>query len=133
MRIGAEPNWPVIIFLQLGVSHDLITRILESMFEGQDVPFRNAGRLRVVEWITYAVQDWARQVVRAGRSERGMDPWVGELMTECVAFAGNPPRAQNEGGLSPQDLLRETKEVKATVDGLAGLGIGSFRGSMGFM
>ncbi|KAK9776740.1 putative Non-repetitive/WGA-negative nucleoporin C-terminal-domain-containing protein [Seiridium cardinale] len=132
-RIGADPNWPVILFLQLGVSHDLLARILETMFEGQDVPFRGAGRLRVVEWVTYAVHDWARQVVRAGRPERALEPWVSELMADCETLAQNPPRAQNEGGLPPQDLLREVREVKKTVDGFSGLGMGSFRGSMGFL
>ncbi|KAF2999093.1 hypothetical protein E8E14_006599 [Neopestalotiopsis sp. 37M] len=132
-RIGADQNWPVILFLQLGVSHDLLVRILETMFEGQDVPFRGAGRLRVVEWIAYAVHDWARQLARAGRADRALEPWVSELIAECEAFAQNPPRSQNEGGLPPQELLREVREVKKTVEGLGGLGIGSFRGSMGFL
>ncbi|KAH6659382.1 Non-repetitive/WGA-negative nucleoporin C-terminal-domain-containing protein [Truncatella angustata] len=133
-RIGADTNWPVILFLQLGVSHDLIARILEGMFEGQEMPFRNGARLRVVEWITHVVHDWTRQAVRAGRSERSLEPWVSELMAGCEAVAQNSPaRAQNDGGLSSQDLLREVKEVKKAVDGFAGLGAGSFRASMGFL
>lgn len=132
-RIGADQNWPVIMFLQLGVSHDLLVRILESMFENQDVPFRGAGRLRVVEWIAYAVQDWARQLARAGRSDGALPPWVNDLIAECEALALSPSRSQNEGGLPPQELLREVREVKKTVDGLGGLGIGSFRGSRGFL
>lgn len=133
-RIGADTNWPALLFLQLGVSHDLITRILEQMFEGQDVPFRNAGRFRVIEWIIYVVQAWSREISRSGRSERGLEGWVLELINECDAvFRAPPARAQNEGGIPLNVLAREVKEIKKTVEGLSGMGTGSFRGSMGFM
>lgn len=131
-RIGADPSWPITVFLQLGVSNDLVTRILEQMFEGQDVPFRGAGRARVVEWITYVVRGWVRDIARGGRPERGLENWVGELMTECETFIRSA-RSSNEGGMELAQLGREVREVKRAVDGLAGAGAGSLRGSMGFL
>ncbi|KAH8680837.1 non-repetitive/WGA-negative nucleoporin [Xylariales sp. PMI_506] len=132
-RIGANPNWPVDIFLQLGVSHDLITRILEQVFEGQDVPFRGHGRLRVVEWIVYVVDSWARDASRTGR---GLESWVGELLEECEALVKSNPRGNNEGGMELPDLARAVRDVKKTVDGQSGVigGSGSFgRSGVGFM
>ncbi|KAI1854072.1 hypothetical protein JX266_001213 [Neoarthrinium moseri] len=130
-RIGADFDWPVLLFLQLGVSHDLVTRILEQMFESQDVPFRGVGRLRVVEWIIYVVHAWVREITRSARPERGLESWVSELMAECEALVRNPPQGQASQALA--DLAREAREVKKAVDGLAGVGSGSFRGSMGFL
>jgi nuclear pore complex protein Nup155 len=131
-RIGADVQWPVALFVQLGVSHDLITRILERMYESQEIPFRGAGRTRVVEWITSAVSSWVKEVSRRGGNERGLEPWVGDLMAECSSVVRSA--RGNEGGLEVAELGREVAEVKRNVDGLVGgVGRGSFGGSLGFM
>ncbi|KAI1493487.1 Non-repetitive/WGA-negative nucleoporin C-terminal-domain-containing protein [Biscogniauxia mediterranea] len=117
-RIGADVNWPIIVFLQLGVSHDLVVRVLETMFEAQEVPFRGAGRGRVVEWITYAVGQWVRDLGRQGRPEARLEPWVGELIAECDVWASTNVRGTSERGTDSRDLARNVKEVKRAVDGL---------------
>ncbi|KAI1495484.1 Non-repetitive/WGA-negative nucleoporin C-terminal-domain-containing protein [Biscogniauxia marginata] len=117
-RTGADVNWPIIVFLQLGVSHDLVVRVLETMFEAQEVPFRGAGRGRVVEWISYAVSQWIRDLGRHGRPEARLEPWVGELIAECDGWASTNARGTNERGTESRDLARNVKEVKRAVDGL---------------
>lgn len=131
-RIGADVNWPITLFLQLGVSYDLVTRVLEQIFEGQEVPFRGAGRIRVVEWIVGLVSNWVREVSRRGGSERGLEIWVSELIGECGIVARTA--RSNEGGVEIAELVRQAGEVKRAVDGLVGgVGRGSFGGSMGYL
>jgi len=117
-RIGADVHWPVNLFLHLGVSHDLVVRVLETMYEAQEIPFRGAGRGRVVEWICHVVNLWVRDLGRHGRPEARLEPWVGELMAECDTWASANIRGTNEGGADPRDLAREVKDVRRAVDGL---------------
>ncbi|ORY58196.1 Non-repetitive/WGA-negative nucleoporin C-terminal-domain-containing protein [Pseudomassariella vexata] len=130
-RINADPSWPVVLFLNLNTSHDLVVRVLEGMFDGQDVPFRGQARLRVVEWILYAVRSWMREVQRSGRSE-GLPPWVSEMLAGCETFMLSA-RGANDGGMETQQLAREVREMKRSVDGFAVVGRGSFASSMGYL
>ncbi|RYP53607.1 hypothetical protein DL768_001471 [Monosporascus sp. mg162] len=144
-RSNADVNWPVQLFLGLGVSHDLVTRVLEHMFEAQEVPFRGAARARLVEWIVFAASRWAGELSRRGGPEATrLDPWVGELVAECATWMqtlvsqqparGNGNRNPNPGGLDPRDILRNLRELKKTVEsfGGGGAGLGGLRGSLGF-
>ncbi|KAI1098740.1 nucleoporin-domain-containing protein [Jackrogersella minutella] len=117
-RIRADVNWPVIVFLNLGVSYDLVVRVLEQMFEAQEVPFRGAGRARVIEWITYAVGQWIRDLSRNGRPEARLDPWVGDLILECDNWVSANVRSVSEGGSDIRDISRSLKEVRRAVEGL---------------
>lgn len=129
-RIGADVHWPINLLLHLDVSHDLVVRVLESMFEAQAVPFRGAGRARLVEWICHAVNLWVRDLGRHGRPDARLEPWVGELITECDNWATANVRGTNEGGADPRDLAREIKEVRRTVENLIVAPMGTR--SMGF-
>ncbi|KAI0435468.1 Non-repetitive/WGA-negative nucleoporin C-terminal-domain-containing protein [Xylaria sp. FL1042] len=117
-RIGADVNWPINLFLHLDVSHDLVVRVLETMFEAQDVPFRGAARARLVEWICHAVTLWVRELGRHGRPEARLEPWVGELIANCDTWASANARGVNEGGKDLRDIIREVKDVRRVVDGL---------------
>ncbi|KAI2622300.1 nucleoporin-domain-containing protein [Hypoxylon sp. NC1633] len=116
-RIGADINWPVIVFLNLGVSHDLVLRVLEHLFEAQEVPFRGAGRVRLVEWITFVVSEWVRDIRRNGRPEARLEPWVSELMVECDSWTSANARIDNEGGTDIRDIARSVKDVRRSVEG----------------
>ncbi|KAK7756679.1 hypothetical protein SLS62_001120 [Diatrype stigma] len=158
-RHNADVNWPVLLFLNLGVSYDLVARVLEHMFEAQEVPFRGngagGGRVRLAEWIVFVLGRWVNDLSRRGGPadvQVRLDPWVADLVTECETFlqqvagataaapvaarGGNGNNANNRnnpGGLDPRDILRNLREVKRAVEGLAGgPGLGSLRGSLGF-
>ncbi|KAI1422015.1 Non-repetitive/WGA-negative nucleoporin C-terminal-domain-containing protein [Xylaria sp. FL1777] len=124
-RIGADVNWPVNLFLHLDVSHDLVVRVLETMFEAQDVPFRGAARARLVEWICHAVGLWIRELGRHGRPEAKLEFWVGELIADCDTWASANVRGTNEGGKDPRDIAREVKDIKRAVEGLIVAPVGS--------
>ncbi|KAG6036656.1 hypothetical protein E4U41_005580, partial [Claviceps citrina] len=64
--IGADPTWPAQLFLSLGVSHDMIVRVLETIFDTQDYGFSGMARNRIVELIAYVVDDWVGEVRRRG-------------------------------------------------------------------
>ncbi|KAI1764492.1 nucleoporin-domain-containing protein [Hypoxylon sp. FL1150] len=130
-RIGADVHWPIAAFLTLGVNYDLVVRVLEQMFEAQEVPFRGAGRARMVEWITHTVGLWIRDLGRNGRPEARLDPWVGELMAECDNWVSENGRINNEGGADIRDIARAVKDVRRAVDGLVVSPVAS-RSSMGF-
>ncbi|OTB09916.1 hypothetical protein K445DRAFT_323510 [Daldinia sp. EC12] len=116
-RIAADVNWPVIVFLNLGVSFDLVVRVLEQMFEAQEVPFRGPGRARIVEWITYAVSQWIRDLSRNGRPEARLEPWISDLILECENWVSTNLRTINEGGADMRDIARSLKEIKRAVEG----------------
>ncbi|KAI0161937.1 nucleoporin-domain-containing protein [Hypoxylon sp. FL1284] len=117
-RANADVNWPIALFLSLGVNYDLVVRVLEQMFEAQEVPFRGAGRVRIIEWITYAVGQWIRDLSRNGRPEARLDSWVSELMAECDGWVSTNMRNNNEGGADIGDIARAVREVRRAVDGL---------------
>lgn len=117
-RTGADINWPVAVFLSLGVSCDLVVRVLEEMFQTQEVPFRGAGRVRVIEWITFAVGQWIRDLGRNGRPEARLDPWVSDLMLGCDNWVSANIRSNNEGGADIKDIARSVKEIRRAVEGL---------------
>ncbi|KAI1652950.1 nucleoporin-domain-containing protein [Daldinia decipiens] len=116
-RIAADVNWPVIVFLNLGVSFDLVVRVLEQMFEAQEVPFRGPGRVRIVEWITFAVSQWIRDLNRNGRPEARLEPWINDLILECENWVSTNLRTSNEGGADMRDITRSVKEIKRAVEG----------------
>ncbi|KAI0452033.1 Non-repetitive/WGA-negative nucleoporin C-terminal-domain-containing protein [Xylaria acuta] len=124
-RIGADVHWPINLFIHLDVSHDLVVRVLESMFEAQNVPFRGAGRARLVEWICHAVNQWVRDLGRHGRPDARLEPWVGELIIECDTWASANVRSTNEGGADPRDLAREVREVRRVVENLVVAPVGT--------
>ncbi|KAH9908322.1 nucleoporin-domain-containing protein [Xylariomycetidae sp. FL2044] len=124
-RINAEVSWPIMLFLNLGVSHDMIAHVLERMFEAQEVPFRGPGRIRVAEWVIFVVRHWVRELSRHGRPESRLEPWVAELLRSCEQVI----RSSNnnvEGGTDPTELAREVRELLRTVDGMT---LPSMRGS----
>lgn len=95
--VGADNAWPVLLFLQLGVSHALLVRVLERIFDAQEAPFTGRRRVRVVEWVNAAVEAWLREVERRGGvgaagaangkgiggGESTLGAWVGELLARC--------------------------------------------------
>ncbi|KAF4583187.1 nucleoporin Nup157/170 [Ophiocordyceps camponoti-floridani] len=119
--IGADPTWPVQLFLALGVSHDMIVRVLENVFDTQDYGFSGNARNRVVELIVYVVSSWASEVRRRGGSDKGgsMGPSVGELLTRCEDALPLPGQGSNGGGADLADVRRALKTVRREVAGLA--------------
>ncbi|OTB00577.1 hypothetical protein M426DRAFT_15384 [Hypoxylon sp. CI-4A] len=129
-RSNANVNWPVIVFLDLGVSHDLVVRVLDQMFDAQEVPFRGAGRVRIVEWIIYSINEWVRELSRKGRPEARLEPLVSELIVECDNWVAANSRVGNEGGADIRDIARNVKQLRRDVEGMVASPVSNR--SMGF-
>lgn len=128
--IGADPSWPVMLFLNLGVPHALVAQVLENVFDAQEAPFTGRRRKTVVQWIAAVVEAWVRDVERRGTVGKGgdaaMGAWVGELLLradECLVQI-------TAGGAMPAEvaeLRRVVKALKRSVDGILGdVATGSF-------
>lgn len=122
--IGADPAWPVLLFLQLGVSHAMIVRVLERILDTQEAPFTGRRRKAVVEWINAAVDAWVHDVERrgisAGKGDLSMAPWVVDLMeraeqtvAEIVNLIRDP--AARAGA---EDAYRTARGLRTTVGNL---------------
>ncbi|KAK3938258.1 Non-repetitive/WGA-negative nucleoporin C-terminal-domain-containing protein [Diplogelasinospora grovesii] len=141
--IGADPCWPVLLFLRLGVSHALIVRVLEGILDAQEAPFTGRRRKVVVQWIGVAVEAWVHEVERRGAvavgggggGEGAIGQWVSDLLGRAdealVQIAGAGGR--NLGQADMEELLeiqRATRALKRNVDALANAelqGLGSLR------
>ena len=119
--IGADPCWPVQLFLTLGVSHDMIVRVLEGVFETDDWGFGGANRSRIVELIVYAVNDWVADVRRRGGSGKAgsIGASVSDLLHKCEQQLPGPGRASNTGGSDLADVKRVLAKLQREVAGLS--------------
>lgn len=132
--IGADPTWPVRLFLGVGVSHDVVVRVLGHVFDTQDYGFNAPGRrVRLVELILFVVGEWSREVRRRGGGGGGlgvggagkMGGEVGELLERCEgALGGNQG---NVGGMEVGELRRGVRTLRREVGSLVERMGGSLR------
>ncbi|KAI8715312.1 hypothetical protein NCS52_01038600 [Fusarium sp. LHS14.1] len=119
--IGADPTWPVQLFLTLGVSHDMIIRVLEVVFDSQDYGFSGSVRNRMIELIVFVVSDWLAEVRRRGGAGKGgaVGQSVADLLKRCDDALPPPGHGNNAGGADLADVRRVLKALKREVDGLS--------------
>lgn len=111
--IGADPCWPVLLFLHLGVPHALITHVLEDMFEAQESPFNGRRRRFVVQWITVAIEAWVRDAERRGikGGESAIGTGIADLLArceECITELASSTRNATEN----EELMETRKAIK---------------------
>ncbi|KAK4134538.1 nucleoporin-domain-containing protein [Trichocladium antarcticum] len=151
--VGADPCWPVLLLLGLGVPHALVVQVLENVLDAQEAPFTGRRRKAVVQWIARAVEGWVREVERrgglgavaaggAGVGGTGtgevVGVWVSELLHRAdealvgIVPAGGNSRAAAGGPAAAAEaeevaeLRRMVRMLKRGVDGilLGGDGVG---------
>ncbi|KAH6856127.1 Non-repetitive/WGA-negative nucleoporin C-terminal-domain-containing protein [Chaetomium sp. MPI-CAGE-AT-0009] len=150
--IGADPCWPVLLFLNLGVPHALVVQVLENLFDAQESPFTGRRRRVVAHWIAVSVDAWVREVERRAAGALGananggggdgvMGAWVSELLVradECLAqiapaaASAAAAGARTAAGAEAEEVLelrRVVKGLKRSVDGIVG-GEGLLGGSL---
>lgn len=130
--IGAPATWPVELFLGVGVSHDVVCRVLEHVFDTQDYGFDTSNRrTRLVELIAHVVGSWSREVRRrggVGGGKMGMGVGVVELLERCEGGLPAPPGGSNPGGMEVPELRRVVRTLRREVGGL----VERFGGSLRF-
>lgn len=128
--IGAQATWPVELFLSVGVSHDVVARVLEHVFDTQDYGFdTTARRTRLVELIAHVVGSWSKEVRRRGGigGKMGMGVGVVELLERCEGGLPAPPGGTNPGGMDVPELRRVVRTLKREVGGMVERMGGSLR------
>ncbi|KAH7324644.1 Non-repetitive/WGA-negative nucleoporin C-terminal-domain-containing protein [Stachybotrys elegans] len=116
--VGADSWWPVQLFLSLGVSHDMIVRVLEDIFDTQDYGFSGTALNRIIEFIVYVVNDWVAEMRRRGGAGKAgaIGTSVGELLSRCeAALSGH---MTNPGGAEVAEIRRVLKVLRREVAGL---------------
>ena len=124
--LGADASWPVMLFIKMGISHDMCVRVLEHLLDSNDVPFHGhltPAKTRLAEWITYAVASWLRELGRGSigglRNDQGMGPWVKELLVRAVEEI--PGSGKNDGGACDvPELRRRVQDVIKRTSGVVG-------------
>jgi nuclear pore complex protein Nup155 len=118
--IGADPAWPVQLFLALGVSHDMIVRVLENIFDTQDYGFSGMVRNRIIELIVYVVNDWVAEARRRGGAAKGgsLGASVSDLLSRCESALPSPGHGNNNGGADLADIRRVLRTLRREVAGL---------------
>jgi nuclear pore complex protein Nup155 len=133
-EIGASPTWPVQLFVNLTVSYDMITRVLENVFDTQDLGFSGMVRNRIIEMIVFTVENWKADVRRRGgaslKGDGAMGSWVKDLLARCDASLPPPGSGHNNGGSDLAEVRKRLKSLRREVEGIIERGPG---GSLRFM
>ncbi len=123
--IGADPCWPILLFLHLGVPHALITRVLEGILDAQEAPFTGRRRKVVAQWINLSVETWVRDVERRGAAgkvgDSAISGWVADLLDrvdEALVTITSGIRNQAEAD-EVLDIRRSTRALRRSVESLA--------------
>ena len=138
--IGADPCWPVLLFLSLGVSHTLVVRVLENILDNQEAPFTGRRRKVVVQWINVAVEAWVREVERRGGAPGGkggegaLGSWVTELLARCdealAQIGGGGGGGRGGAGADAEDLADTRRKTKMLIKAVGMFNASSVMGSL---
>jgi nuclear pore complex protein Nup155 len=118
--INADPTWPVQLFIRLGVSHELITRVLENIFDTQDYGFSGSTHTRVIELIVYVVNDWVADVRRRGGVGKSgpIRTTLEDLLRRCEEAMPAAGYGSNQGGGEVADVRRVLRILRREVSEL---------------
>ena len=108
------------LFLTLGVSHDMIVRVLETVFETEE-GFSGSLRSRIIELIVFAVNDWVLEIRRRGGVSKGgsaIGPNVSDLLARCEQQLPVPGRATNYGGADLAEIRGLLRGLRREVGAL---------------
>ncbi|OIW28638.1 nucleoporin-domain-containing protein [Coniochaeta ligniaria NRRL 30616] len=132
--IGADPCWPVLLFLHLGVSHTLIVRVLENVFDNQEAPFTGKRRKIIVQWINVAVEAWVREVERRGGAPGGkggegaLGSWVTELLARCDEALAQMGSGRGAG--DAEEMAETRRKTRLLIKAVGSFAASSVMGSL---
>lgn len=119
--IGADPNWPVLLFFTLNVPCATMARVLERILDAQEAPFTGRRRLVVVRWVSEVVTRWVRDVETQG-NVGAIGRWVADLLARCdevmKELARQELRAQRPPPQALQNVANRLHELQGWVQGI---------------
>ncbi|KAE8422029.1 Non-repetitive/WGA-negative nucleoporin C-terminal-domain-containing protein [Aspergillus pseudocaelatus] len=106
---GVGPaTWVVDLFLDLGVAHETLYTVLESMYYTDEAPFHGTNRKYIAKDLLYLIEHWFHDTVRLGGTVFGSDV-VAERITETLLLL-------QQGGSIPPEQLQLANELRTRVE-----------------
>lgn len=104
------PTWVVDLFLDLGVAHETLYTVLESMHYTDEAPFHGSNRKYITKDLLYLIGCWLKESVRLGGVVFGSE-LVAERISEVLLLL------QQQGGLVPEQM-QEAQELRARIENI---------------
>lgn len=108
-RNVGPPTWVVDTFFDLGVAHETIYSVLESMYYTDEAPFHGANRKIIARDLLYTIEHWFHDTVRLGGIVFGSDI-IAERVVEMLILI-------QQGGISP-DQMAVAHELRARIQNI---------------
>lgn len=108
---GVGPaTWVIDLFLELGVAHESLYTVLESMHYTDEAPFHGSNRKYISRDFLYLIGCWFKESVRLGGAVFGSE-LVAERISEALLLL------QQQGGLTP-DQMQDAQELRARIENI---------------
>ncbi|KAL4914088.1 Non-repetitive/WGA-negative nucleoporin C-terminal-domain-containing protein [Aspergillus aurantiobrunneus] len=105
-RNVGPPTWVIDTFFDLGVAHETIYSVLESMYYTDEAPFHGANRRVIARDLLYTIEHWFHDTVRLGGIVFGSDI-IAERIVEMLILI-------QQGGISA-DQMAVAHELRARI------------------
>ncbi|PWY90698.1 non-repetitive nucleoporin [Aspergillus heteromorphus CBS 117.55] len=105
---GVGPaTWVVDLFLDLGVAHESLYAVLESMFYTDEAPFQGPNKKVIARDLLYLIEHWFHATVRLGGIVFGSD-LVAERINETLLLL-------QQGGIA-QDQIQVAQQLRSRIE-----------------
>ncbi|OQD80682.1 hypothetical protein PENANT_c033G09523 [Penicillium antarcticum] len=102
-------TWVVDLFLDLGVAHESLYAVLETMYYTDEAPFHGANRRYIASDLLYLLTGWFQETVRLGGMVFGSDV-VAERISEMLLIL------QQGSNVLSQEELTTAIELRSRID-----------------
>ncbi|KAE8146954.1 Non-repetitive/WGA-negative nucleoporin C-terminal-domain-containing protein [Aspergillus avenaceus] len=102
------PTWVVDLFLDLGVTHETLYAVLESMYYTDEAPFHGSNRKYIAKDLLYLIEHWFHDTVRLGGTVFGSDV-VAASITETLLLL-------QQGGNIPPEQMQLANELRTRIE-----------------
>jgi nuclear pore complex protein Nup155 len=107
-RNVGPPTWVVDLFLDLGVAHDALYAVLESMYYTDEAPFHGTNRRYIAQDLLYLLTGWFQETVRLGGMVFGSDV-VAERVSEMLLIL-------TQSNVIGQDQMETAHELRSRIN-----------------
>ncbi|CAG8075305.1 unnamed protein product [Penicillium olsonii] len=107
-RNVGPPSWVVDLFLDLGVAHESLYAVLETMYYTDEAPFHGSNRRFIAQDLLYLLTGWFQETVRLGGMVFGSDA-VAERVSEMLLIL-------LQGNVIGKEQLETARDLRSRID-----------------
>lgn len=107
-RNVGPPTWVVDLFLDLGVPHESLYAVLETMYYTDEAPFHGSNRRYIAQDLLYLLTGWFQETVRLGGMVFGSDI-VAERVSEMLLIL-------TQNNVIGKEQLEAAHELRSRID-----------------